>query len=69
MVYPVTATLLSKHLRETQGESPKVSQFKHTVSASLEWQLAPADVSSAHKVAYITSFLDPRFTTEVKLTV
>lgn len=75
MVYPVTATLISKHLKETEGESPKVTQFKRTVSASLERRLAPADVSSASKVAYIASFLDPRhkhlrFTSgEVKLAV
>ncbi|ROL45338.1 Zinc finger BED domain-containing protein 1 [Anabarilius grahami] len=60
MVYPVTATLLSKHLKEIPGESPKVSQFKQTVSMSLERRLAPANVSSACKVAYIASFLDPR---------
>lgn len=52
MVYPVTATLLSKYLKDTQGESAKVSQSKQ--------QLTPADVSSASKVAYIASFLDPR---------
>ncbi len=60
MVYPVTATLLSKHLKVIPGESPKVSQFKQTVSTSLERRLAPADVSSACKVAFIASFLDPR---------
>ncbi len=60
MVYPVTATLLSKHLKVIPGESPKVSQFKQTVSTSLERRLAPADVSSACKIAYIASFLDPR---------
>lgn len=75
MVYPVTATLISKHLKETERESPKVTQFKRTVSASLERRLAPADVSSARKVAYIAYFLDPRhkhlrFTSgEVKLAV
>ncbi|KAL7395064.1 hypothetical protein ABVT39_009421 [Epinephelus coioides] len=75
MIYPVTATLLSKHLKQTQGESPKVSQFKRTVAASLEQRLAPADPGSARKVAYIASFLDLRhkhlrFTTEkVKLAV
>lgn len=56
----MTATLLSKHLKEIPGQSPKVSQFKQTVSTSLERRLAPADVSSACKVAYIASFLDPR---------
>uniref|UniRef100_A0AAV2KTN5 Uncharacterized protein n=1 Tax=Knipowitschia caucasica TaxID=637954 RepID=A0AAV2KTN5_KNICA len=60
MVYPVTATLISKHLKENEGESPKVSQFKRSVSASLERRLAPTDVCSAGKVAYIASFLDPR---------
>ena len=60
MIYPVTATLLSKHLKETPGESPKVTRFKQTVSASLERRLAPADIRNARKVAYIASFLDPR---------
>ncbi len=56
----MTATLLSKHLKVIPGESPKVSQFKQTVSTSLERRLAPADVSSACKDAFIASFLDPR---------
>ena len=60
MIYPVTATLLSKHLKETPGESPKFTRFKQTVSASLERRLAPADIRNARKVAYIASFLDPR---------
>ena len=60
MIYPVTATLLSKHLKETPEESPKVTRFKQTVSASLERRLAPADIRNARKVAYIASFLDPR---------
>lgn len=60
MVYLVTATPLSKHLKENLGESPKVSQFKRTLSALLERWLAPADVSRAHKVASIALFLDLR---------
>lgn len=40
-------------LKETLGQSPNLSQFKRTLSVSLEQWLAPADVDSTHKVAYI----------------
>lgn len=60
MIYPVTATLLSKHLRVAPGESAKVSQYKEAVSVSLKRRLAPNEVDSALKVPFIASFLDPR---------
>lgn len=60
MMYPVTSTLLSKHLISTTEESTKVSQFKTTVSESLKRRLAPEDTETAQKVALIASFLDPR---------
>ncbi|KAK5896155.1 hypothetical protein CgunFtcFv8_009785 [Champsocephalus gunnari] len=41
MVYPVTATLLTKHLPVAPGESKKVAEYKQTVSASLERRLKP----------------------------
>ncbi|XP_063743762.1 E3 SUMO-protein ligase ZBED1-like [Eleginops maclovinus] len=75
MIYPVVANLLSKHLKEVPEESNKVTNFKKNVATSLKARLAPADTSSARKVAYIASFLDPRhkhlrFTTdEVRDTV
>ncbi|KAK1159910.1 zinc finger BED domain-containing protein 1-like [Acipenser oxyrinchus oxyrinchus] len=53
MVYPVTSTLLSKHLISTTGESTKVSQFKTTVSESLKRRLAPEDTETAQKVALV----------------
>lgn len=51
---------MSEHLKDTEGESPKVSQTKHSVSASLEQRLVPEDVNSTGKVAYVASFLGPR---------
>lgn len=75
MIYPVVANLLSKHLKESPDQSTKVTAFKKAVSASLKERLAPEDESSARKVAYIASFLDPRHkhmrfaTDEVRSTV
>lgn len=60
MIFPVVANLQSKHLKELPEESSKVADFKKAVSASLKERLAPEDASSARKVAYIASFLDPR---------
>ncbi len=63
--YPVTVTALSKHLKETPGKSDKGSQFKCTMSASLEQQLAPADVGRACKVASFPDLsLNLNFTTD-----
>ncbi|XP_053571595.1 E3 SUMO-protein ligase ZBED1-like [Bombina bombina] len=60
MIYPVTATLLSKHLISTTGESTKVSQFKTTVLESLKRRFSPTGTEELHNVAIIASFLDPR---------
>ncbi|KAL3048788.1 hypothetical protein OYC64_008294 [Pagothenia borchgrevinki] len=49
MIYPVTATLLTKHLPVAPEESKKVAEYKQT-----------DEVESAKKVLFIASFLDPR---------
>uniref|UniRef100_H3A6Y0 HAT C-terminal dimerisation domain-containing protein n=1 Tax=Latimeria chalumnae TaxID=7897 RepID=H3A6Y0_LATCH len=54
MVYPVTATLLSKHLK------PVPEEFKTAVSESLRRRLEPAALCRAGKAALISSLLDPR---------
>uniref|UniRef100_H2ZY22 HAT C-terminal dimerisation domain-containing protein n=1 Tax=Latimeria chalumnae TaxID=7897 RepID=H2ZY22_LATCH len=59
MVYPVTATLLSKHLKPVPEESNKVTEFKTAVSESLRWHLEPAALHRAGKAAIISSLLDP----------
>ncbi|KAK5910468.1 hypothetical protein CesoFtcFv8_004300 [Champsocephalus esox] len=60
MIYPVTATLLTKHLPVAPGESEKVAEYKQTVSVSLKRRLKPDEVESAKNVPFIASFLDPR---------
>uniref|UniRef100_H3AQ33 BED-type domain-containing protein n=1 Tax=Latimeria chalumnae TaxID=7897 RepID=H3AQ33_LATCH len=60
MVYPITATLLSKHLKPVPEESNKVTEFKTAVSESLRWRLEPAALHRAGKAALISSLLDPR---------
>uniref|UniRef100_H2ZY19 HAT C-terminal dimerisation domain-containing protein n=1 Tax=Latimeria chalumnae TaxID=7897 RepID=H2ZY19_LATCH len=60
MVYPVTATLLSKHLKTVPEESNKVTEFKTAVSESLRLRLQPAALHRAEKAALISSLLDPR---------
>ncbi|KAL3046107.1 hypothetical protein OYC64_004170 [Pagothenia borchgrevinki] len=60
MIYPVTATLLNKHLPVAPEESKKVAEYKQTVSVSLKRRLKPDEVESAKKVPFIASFLDPR---------
>ncbi|KAK5933029.1 hypothetical protein CgunFtcFv8_004687 [Champsocephalus gunnari] len=60
MIYPVTATLLTKHLPVAPGESKKVAEYKQTVSVSLKRRLKPDKVKSAKNVPFIASFLDPR---------
>ncbi|KAJ4946748.1 hypothetical protein JOQ06_008794 [Pogonophryne albipinna] len=60
MIYPVTATLLTKHLPVAPEESKKVAEYKQTVSVSLKRRLKPDEVESAMKVPFIASFLDPR---------
>ncbi|KAK5883122.1 hypothetical protein CesoFtcFv8_019485 [Champsocephalus esox] len=60
MIYPVTATLLTKHLPVAPGESKKVAEYKQTVSVSLKRRLKPDEVESAKNVPFIASFLDPR---------
>ncbi|KAK1901504.1 Zinc finger BED domain containing protein 1 [Dissostichus eleginoides] len=39
MIYPVTATLLTKHLPVAPEESKKVAEYKQTVSVSLKRRL------------------------------
>ena len=53
IIYPVTATLLSKHLCASPAESAKVSQFKNAVSLSLKQRQSPDEVVSACKVVFI----------------
>ena len=60
LIYPVTATLLTKHLPVAPEESKKVAEYKQTVSVSLKRRLKPDEVESAKKVPFIASFLDPR---------
>uniref|UniRef100_H3B7L0 HAT C-terminal dimerisation domain-containing protein n=1 Tax=Latimeria chalumnae TaxID=7897 RepID=H3B7L0_LATCH len=60
MVYPVTATLLSKHLKPVPEESNKVTEFKTAVSETLRRRLEPAALHRAGKAALISSLLDPR---------
>nr|XP_014354555.1 PREDICTED: zinc finger BED domain-containing protein 1-like [Latimeria chalumnae] len=60
MVYPVTATLLSKHLKPVPEESNKVTGFKTAVSESLWRRLEPAALHRAGKAALISSLLDPQ---------
>uniref|UniRef100_H3AUA9 HAT C-terminal dimerisation domain-containing protein n=1 Tax=Latimeria chalumnae TaxID=7897 RepID=H3AUA9_LATCH len=60
MVYPVTATLLSKHLKLVPKESNKVTEFKTAVSESLRRCLEPAALHRTGKAALISSLLDPR---------
>uniref|UniRef100_H3ARX0 BED-type domain-containing protein n=1 Tax=Latimeria chalumnae TaxID=7897 RepID=H3ARX0_LATCH len=60
MVYPVTATLLSKHLKLVPEESNKVTEFKTAVSESLRRCLEPAALHRAGKAALISSLLDPQ---------
>ncbi|XP_064417131.1 E3 SUMO-protein ligase ZBED1-like [Latimeria chalumnae] len=60
MVYPVTATLLSKHLKPVPEESNKVTEFKTAVSESLRRRLEPVALHRAGKAVLISSLLDPR---------
>ncbi|KAL3053015.1 hypothetical protein OYC64_005529 [Pagothenia borchgrevinki] len=60
MIYPVTATLMTKHLPVAPEESKKVAEYKQTVSVSLKRRLKPDEVEGAKKVPFIASFLDPR---------
>uniref|UniRef100_H3AH25 HAT C-terminal dimerisation domain-containing protein n=1 Tax=Latimeria chalumnae TaxID=7897 RepID=H3AH25_LATCH len=60
MVYPVTATLLSKHLKPVPKESNEVTEFKTAVSKSLRRRLEPAALHRAGKAALISLLLDPR---------
>lgn len=60
MVYPVTSTLLDKHLKTEDGELAKVAEFKTTVAESLRKRMAPADSDRAGRLALIATALDPR---------
>jgi hypothetical protein len=60
MVHPITATLLSRYLRPTEGESPKVREFKGKVAESLSSRIEPENTDTAQKAALVASFLDPR---------
>ncbi|KAK7160440.1 hypothetical protein R3I93_008173 [Phoxinus phoxinus] len=60
VVYPITAALLSRHLKRDEGESPKVSEFKRRVSESLTSRMEPENTGTAQKAAIVASFLDPR---------
>ncbi|KAJ8375608.1 hypothetical protein SKAU_G00061880 [Synaphobranchus kaupii] len=59
MVYPVTISLLNRHLKPGD-DSNKVADFKKTVATSLRRRMAPADTEMAGKVAQLASALDPR---------
>uniref|UniRef100_H3AF17 HAT C-terminal dimerisation domain-containing protein n=1 Tax=Latimeria chalumnae TaxID=7897 RepID=H3AF17_LATCH len=60
MVYPITTTLLSKHLKLVPKESNKVTESKTAVSDSLRQCFKPATLHRAGKAALISSLLDPQ---------
>ncbi len=61
MVYPITHSLITRHLNTQRSESPRVSEFKNAVAESLKRRIV-AVVEDAEKVylPLIAAALDPR---------
>lgn len=61
MVYPITHSLITKHLNAQIGESPRVSEFKTAVAESLKRRIITV-AEDVEKVALplIAAILDPR---------
>ncbi|XP_074549985.1 E3 SUMO-protein ligase ZBED1-like [Halichoeres trimaculatus] len=60
LVYPITMSLLNRHLNSAGDLSKVVVDFKKTVAASLERRMCPKNLERAGCVALLASALDPR---------